>query len=206
MPAQSTLATPSSVQQTIDALTAHHFIPHQVADSAAALALITTLIPSDASVMNGSSRTLDEIGFVDFLKSGQHGWKNLHAAILASTDPAEQQVLRQQALFADWYLGSVHALTETGEMLIASNTGSQLPHLVHTTKNIILVIGSQKIVPDLQAAIVRLNDIVIPLENARIQAQYGVDTVHSKSLIMHRENPHLGRQVHVVIVNQALGF
>ena len=156
--------------------------------------------------MNGASKTLEAIGFLDYLKSDTQPWKNLHQAILAEKDPAKQAPLRQAALHADWYLGSVHALTETGEMLIASNTGSQLPHLAFTSKNALLVVSAKKIVSDMNAAFQRLSEVVIPLEDARIMGQHGVHTTHAKTLLLHKENPHLGRQVHVVLVDEAIGF
>ena len=83
------------------------------------------------------------------LKAGSHGWNNLHAGVLAEKDPEKQKALRRQALLSDYYLGSVHGLSETGEMLIASNSGSQLPHITFSSPNVIFVVGTQKIVPTL---------------------------------------------------------
>lgn len=186
--------------------TAKNFHPHVVANGAEALTLIKTLIPAGSSVMNGASRTLDQIGFTELLKSGQHEWNNLHASIHAETDPAKQAELRRTSVLSDAYLGSAHAVTENGEILVASNTGSQLPHLVFTSAIIVLVVSTKKLVKDLPAAFERLEQVVMPLENARIKEMYGVDTVHSKTLIMHRENPMLKRMVHVVFVQEDLGF
>ncbi len=200
------LATTDQLNATVVTLTANGFLPAIIATKEEALKKIKTLIPPNASVMNGASKTLEEIGFIDYLKAGQHGWKNLHADILAETDKAKQGDLRKQALLADFYLGSVHALTETGEMVIASNTGSQLPHLVFTSPNLILVVGAQKIVPDMGTAFDRLTTHVVPLENARMQATRGVNTQNSKTLILHKENPMMGRKVHVLIVKESLGF
>ena len=88
-----------------------------VANRSQALEKVKSLIPAGASVMNGSSRTLEEIGFVEYLKSGNHGWNNLHAAVLAEQDPAKQEMLRKQSVLSDYYLGSVHAIAAaTGEM------------------------------------------------------------------------------------------
>jgi hypothetical protein len=105
-----------------------------------------------------------------------------------------------------YYLGSVHAVTEEGEMLIASNTGSQLPHLVYTSPNLVLVVSTQKIVPTLQDAFARVEKHIIPLEDVNIMAKYGVHTTWAKTVIMHKENPGLGRKVHVIFVNEKLGF
>src|SRR5579872_4290872 len=142
-----TLATADAVAKTIAALKEHGMEGEYLQTRADALNRIKELIPAGASVMNGSSRTLVEIGYVDYLKSGTHPWNNLHAAILAEKDSAKQAQLRKQAVLSDFYLGSVHGLSETGEAVIASNTGSQLPHIVFTSPNIIFVVGAQKITP-----------------------------------------------------------
>ena len=156
--------------------------------------------------MNGSSRTLEQIGFVDYLKSGKHGWNNLHEAILNEKDKAKQAILRKQSVISDYYLGSVHALVETGEFVIASNSGSQLPYLVFTSPNLILVVSDKKIVPTLKEAMKRLEKHVIPLEDKSIREKYGVGTAPNKILIFKGENPMLGRKVRMILVKEDLGF
>jgi L-lactate utilization protein LutB len=204
--AKTVLAGTNSVAKTIESLRANNFLPHVVSGKTEALEKIKELIPDGASIMNGTSETLREIGFVDHLKSATHGWNNLHDSILAESDKEKQSQLRNQALFADYYLGSVHALTQTGEMIIVSNTGSQLPHLVFTSPNIILVVGNQKIVPTLSEAFARVNEVVVPKEDVRARKVYGMGTMYAKTLILHKENPMMGRKVHVIIVNESLGF
>ncbi len=194
------------IARTAAALTANHFNSIVVQDKAAALEKIKELIPADASVNNGASVTLTEIGYIDYLKAGQHGWKNLHADILAESDPAKQAHLRQQSLHSDFYLGSVHALSEDGQLVIASNTGSQLPHLAFTSPNLILVVGAQKIMPTLTDALRRLEEYVVPLEDIRALEAYKSHTTHAKTLILHKENPHLGRKVTILLVNEKLGY
>ncbi len=200
------LATEESIKKVTAALTENGFEPMVVKTKEEALKKIKELIPAGVSVMNGTSRTLEEIGFKEYLKSEEHGWNNLHAAIVAEKDPIKQSKLRKESSISDYYLGSVHALTETGEMVIASNTGSQLPHLVFTSPNIILVIGTQKITPTISDAFKRLEDHVIPLEDERMKQVYGVGTMHSKTLILHKESPMMKRKVYVVLVKENLGF
>ncbi|MFZ1987688.1 MAG: lactate utilization protein [Minisyncoccia bacterium] len=200
------LATPDIVSKTVDALTKRNFKPIVVGTKEEALAKIKELIPPGASVMNGSSRTLEEIGFVDYLKEGTHGWNNLHEAIVAEKDPGKQAELRKHSVVSDYYLGSVHALPQTGELVIASNSGSQLPHLAYTSPNIILVVGTQKITESLSDALDRIETYVIPLEDVNIMQKYGFHTMHAKTLILRQENPMLGRNVHVILVNEKLGF
>lgn len=202
----NTLATKEVTQKVIGALAAMHVEAFIVENGAQALAKIKELIPLGASVMNGASVTLEQIGFVDYLKSGKHGWNNLHEAILAEKDPARQPLLRKQAVLADYYLGSVHALAETGEFVIASNTGSQLPHIVFTSPNLIFVVSTKKIVPTLADAMNRLMEHVVPLEDKHMREKYGVGTAANKIAIFRGENPMMKRSVRMILVSEDLGF
>jgi len=202
------LASKESVDKSVAALKTNNFEPEVVATGADALARIKELIPAGVSVMNGASKTLENIGFVEYLKDGAHGWQNLHADILGESDPAEQAKLRKQATLSDFYVGSVHAATEEGELFIASATGSQLPHLAHSSQNLVLIVSTKKIVPNLQAAFDRLKVQVLPLEDLNMKSKYGPDsgTLHAKTLILHKEHPMMQRHVHVIFVEEDLGF
>jgi len=202
----NTLATRESIDKTSTALKEHNYEPIVVATKEEALAKVRQFIPENATIMNGASETLRTIGFMDLLKNDNNPWKNLHAAILAETDPVKQGKLRRESVVSDVYLGSVHALTETGEMIIASNTGSQLPHLAFPPPHRILVLGANKIVPTLADGFKRIQNQVIPLEDERMKGVYGYGTLWAKTLVLHKENPALGRKIHVIIVNEALGF
>ncbi len=201
-----TLASKDSIQKTMNALTERGLLPEFVESRAEALAKIKELIPAGASVMNGSSCTLEEIGFVQYLKDGKHGWNNLHEAILIEKDPTKQAMLRKQSVLSDFYLGSAHAIAETGEIVIASNSGSQLPHLVFTSPKLIIVVGVQKITPDLDTAIARLKEYVYPLEDARMKKVGMGGSFISKMLIINKEWSFMGRKFHVIFVNEILGF
>ncbi len=201
-----TLASIESITRTIAGLPARGMEGISVNTRAEALLKIKELIPAGASVMNGSSWTLEEIGFIDYLKAGTHGWNNLHEAILAEKDPAKQAVLRKQSVLSDYYLGSVHAVAETGELVIASNSGSQLPHLVFTSPNLILVVGAQKITPDLEMAVKRVREHTLPLEDARMKDVGMGGSAISKVLLFEQEPSFMGRKVRVIFVNEKLGF
>jgi L-lactate utilization protein LutC len=202
----NTLASADIVEKTVTALKANNFDALVLDSKAEALEKIKMLIPLGASVMNGSSTTLKQIGFIDYLKDGAHGWKNLHAEVLAEKDETKQAELRKHAVVSDYYLGSAHVVTQDGQLVFASNTGSQLPHLAYTSPNIILVVSTKKIVPDLTAAWKRIDDHILALEDARMKEAYGFGTTHAKTLILHKENPSMGRKVLVLFVNEDLGF
>lgn len=192
--------------KTVAELEAKGIETYIVSNAREALVKIKKLIPKNASVMNGSSKTLEEIGFVDYLKSGRHGWNNLHEAIVNESDPKEKSRLRKEAVLADYYLGSVHALTENGDFIVASNTGSQLAHIVYTSPNLIFVVGAQKIVGDLEGAKRRLDEYVVPLEDENMNQKYGMGTKLNKIVIFRGESEFTGRKIRMILVREKLGF
>jgi L-lactate utilization protein LutB len=201
-----TLASQEIVSKTSTALQKKGYTVMVVENGSQALDAIKKLIPNGASIMNGASATLEEIGYVEYLKFGKHHWNDLHAVVTAESNPVKRQILRKQALTSDYYLGSVHALTETGDFVIGSNTGSQLPHIVFSSPNLIFVVGTQKIVPTLTDAIKRLKEYDVPLEDAHMRKLYNIGTMLSKIVIFQNENPRLGRKVTVILVGEKLGY
>lgn len=201
-----TLAAADIVARTAEALKARGVEALIVNDRVEALTKVKELISAGASVMNGSSRTLEEIGYIEYLKEGKHGWNNLHDGVLAEKDPAKQAELRRQSVLSDYYLGSVHAIAETGEMVVASASGSQVPHLAFTSQNLVLVASTQKIVPTLQDALKRVEEYVFPLEDQRMKSVGYPGSLLGKILIMAHEHPMMGRKVRVILVNEKLGF
>ncbi len=181
------------------------FIPVIVGTGAEALEQIKNLVPAGASVMNGSSTTLKQIGFVDYLKAGQHSWRNVHEEILAEKDPAKQAVMRAQSVLADFFLVSVHAITQGGQLLWASATGSQMPSIAYTSPNVIIVASANKIVQDLDAAFKRVTDYVFALEDKRMKDAGYAGSGMNKWFVFEREfNPE--RKIHIVLVKEPLGF
>lgn len=202
----ATIPSPEIVTKTMEALTARNFHTEFVDTKEEALTKIKELIPEGSSVQNGSSMTLEQIGYVELLKSGNHKWNNLKEAIVNETDLEKQQLARHNALFSDYYVGSAHAVSENGEIIIASASGSQLPHLVFTSPNIILVVGTQKITPTLEDAYRRVREYVFPLENERMKSTGAPGSVLSKLLTLEQEPGFMGRTFHILFVNETLGF
>jgi hypothetical protein len=200
------LVDSSVLNNAVKNLTDHGFLVEVVDTGSEALEKIKSIIPRDASVMNGSSTTLNQIGFVDYLKNGAHGWNNLHANIIAETDKDKQAKMRKESVLSDFYLGSAHAVSETGEVLIASATGSQLPHLVFTSQNIILVVSTKKIAKDLNDAMNRISEHVVPLEDNRMKSVGYPGTVYSKLLVLKSEPAMMGRKFNIIFVKEDLGF
>ena len=202
------LPTPERIQRTIEAVTARGITVTFVKTKEDALAKIYELIPTAASVMTGASVTLQQIGLEAALKVGDHPWWNMKSEIVLEKDPVKQAVLRKQATLAEYYLGSVHAIAETGEILIASATGSQLAPYAFSSNHVIWVAGAQKIVPTLEDAFRRLREYVQPLEDRRLKQVFGPEArgVVGKILVFERESPMLKRSVNLILVNEVLGF
>jgi L-lactate utilization protein LutC len=205
-PKYEQLAKPETVQKVTDALKERSVEVMVVNTKEDALAKIKKLIPAKASVQTGTSVTLEQIGFLEYLKSDQHPWDNFKKKVVQEKDPAKQAVLRRQSNLADYFLGSVHAVTEIGQLLIASNTGSQLPSYAFSAPNVIWVVGTHKIVPTLDDAFTRLHEYVYPLENQHMQDLYKVNTALGKILIFERESPFNNRTLRMIFVNEKLGF
>src|SRR5437899_2021500 len=122
----------------------------------------------------------------------------------AATSGFDLTCIRRLTSAPDVMLGSVHAVTESGSLLTASASGSQLGPYVTGAGRLILVVGTQKIVSDLEEGLRRINEYVFPLEDARAQAAYGVHSGVNKVLIINREL--VPGRITVVFVDEVLGF
>ncbi len=155
--------------------------------------------------MTGSSTTIYQIGLTDQLKSGKHPWKNLKDAILAEKDPAKQTKLRKMSVTSEYFLGSVHAVTETGQIIIVNATGSSIPSNSFSSDNVIWVVGTQKIVPTLEEGFKRVHEYCFPLEDKRMKSIGYPGSTIGKILIFERETNE-NRKVTLIFVNEKLGF
>ncbi len=139
------IPTPHQVSKTADAVRSRGIQVEVFDTRAEALEYLKRNIPAGSTVMTGSSITLKDIGFEDLLIVKPHPWQILKDEIVAETDSARQSELRRNSILADYWLGSVHAIAETGEIVVASATGSQLPAYTFSSLNVIKVAGTQKI-------------------------------------------------------------
>jgi acyl-CoA hydrolase len=196
LPDKQTLA------ETVVALEEHGFSVEVVDDLDAAREATLVRIPHGSSVMTNTSVTLQETGIADTVDGdGPYDSARTRMATLDyATQLPEMKAIAGQPDFA---LGSVHAVTKDGTLVIASASGSQLASYVWGAANVIFVVGLQKLVPDLQSAHARIYEHSLALENARAFEAYGEESRVGKLLEIHREEP--GR-IHVVLVRQVIGF
>ncbi len=169
-----------------------------------ALEAVKNKIPKGAEVYDGSSTTLIEIGYVDYRSSSEHGWNDLHKKVNDEDDEEKRAELRRKSITADYYLGSVNAISSTGELVACDASGSRVGGYPFAAKNLIIVSGVNKITDSLDSAMARVREHAFPLEDKRAQEAYGFNSVLAKWVIMEREI-FPGRTT-VVLVKDKLGY
>ena len=201
----SSLPTDKEIAETAKAVEARGIKTIVAKDRNEALEKLKELVPSGAAVMNGSSTTLIEIGFVDFLKNGKHGWKNLHEDILAEKDMQKQGNLRRKSVTdADYFVSSVNAIAGTGELVATDASGSRVTAFPFAAKHLVLVSGANKITKDLNSALERIREYAFKLENVRAQKVYGMPSMLGKTIII--ENEMFSGRTTLILVKESLGF
>jgi len=198
-----TVRDDARVKRTAAALEANGIAVRRAAHTGEARKIVLGLIPKGSQVHHGASQSLEVSGIVDEIeKSGRY--QPLRPQIWSMDRKTQGDEIRRLGAAPDVMLGSVHAVTETGTLVAASMSGSQLGPYVSGAGKVILVVGTQKIVANLEEALRRINEYAFPLEDARAQAAYGIRSAVNKVLIINREvTP--GR-ITVVFVDEVLGF
>jgi hypothetical protein len=198
-----TVADDGRVRRATAALEANGITVLRAADPDEARRIVLDLIPEGAHVNHGASQSLEVSGIIDAVeKSGRY---ELLRPRLRSLDRKTQaDEIRRLGASPDVMLGSVHAVTETGSLIAASMGGSQLGPYVSGAGKVILVVGTQKIVSDLEEGLRRVNDYAFLLEDARAQLAYGIHSAVNKVLIINREV--VPGRITVVFVDEVLGF
>jgi hypothetical protein len=191
-----------TVEATVVALEEHGFSVEVVNDLHAARQAVLARIPHGSSVMTNTSVTLQDTGIADAINDGgtYESARNKMFALDFATQAQEMKAIGGQP---DYALGSVHAVTMDGTLVIASASGSQLASYAWGAANVIFVVGTQKLAPTPDAARERIYQHTLPLEDARAQAVYGQHSSVGKILEIHQELP--GR-IHIVLVRQLVGF
>jgi hypothetical protein len=192
----------SRLERAAAALTAHGFIVEILDDAVAARARVRELIPAGASVFTGASETLRLSGIEeDINRSGRYD-------AVKSRPPLDRVTQRNEIWAAlstpDVIVGSVAAVTETGSLVVASASGSQLPGYAGAAPTAIWVVGAQKVVPDLSTALRRVEEHCLPLESERAMSVYGQPSAVNRVLILNAE-PEPGRGT-VLLLREAIGF
>jgi len=197
------LADDATVKKVADALSTRGFEAFVVENGAQAKKKVFELIPEGSEVMESSSITLNTIGVTSELEeSGKYNSvrKRLHGI----NDSEKRNAERRKSLGAAYGIGSVHAITEDGQIVTASASGSQISTYAFDSQTVVLVVGTQKIVKDLDEAFARIYEYSLPLESKRVRDAYGWEGSYvGKILIIERDRP--GR-IKIILVKEKLGF
>jgi hypothetical protein len=175
-----------------------------VVDSAEeARTAVESILPVGAEVYNNTSRTLEVIGVAeDIERSGRY--QPLRPRLYQMDREMQGREMRQLSATPDWVVGSVHALTEDGSLLIASASGSQLGPIASGAGHVILVVGAQKIVSDFNTGLERIYEYCFPLEDRRAKQAYGVPSGVNNVLVINKAVAP-GR-ITAILVHESLGF
>ena len=191
------------LERAAAALRSHGFAVEILDDAAAARTRIKDLIPEGASVFTGASETLRLSGIEeDINNSGRYDALRSRGTTMDRATQMDE--IRRLLASPDVIVGSVAAVTETGSLVVASASGSQLPGYAGGSARAIWVVGAQKVVPDLTAALRRVEDHCLPLESARVMKVYGQPSAINRLLVLNAET-HPGRGT-VLLLREAIGF
>lgn len=189
------------LDRTVTALHERGYEVHVIDSAGDARATVTELLPTDQGIFTASSETLRLTGIAAAIEEA-----GIYQSVRKQAAEFEGDFVKQLKLGAtpDVTVGSVHAVTEDGRLLAASATGSQLASYAAGAMRMILVIGSQKIVPDLDTALRRIREHCLPLESRRVREASGQDSFIGKILIIEREA--IPNRTTIILVREPIGF
>ncbi len=197
------LASDEAIQKTVQALRLNNFQVEVVATGEEAKKKALELLPSGAEVFTMTSQTLAAIGLdKEINESGRYN--PVRPKQMAMDRKTQSREMAKLIVAPDWVLSSVHAVTQDGHLLIASNTGSQLSAEAYGGGKIILIARTQKIVADTQEGIKRIYEYSLPLEDERARIAYGMPSAVNKILIINKEV--MPERITVILVKEKLGF
>jgi L-lactate utilization protein LutB len=204
------------IEQLSAALAARGIELVHAADGAEATRVVLARIPKGASVMNGGSHTLEEIGLLDALGGGGYNW--LRPAIAATKEREARTLRRRQATTADWLVGGANAITLAGEIVNVDGSGNRLAGYAFGAGKVILVAGVNKVVPDLAAALDRIRNTAAVQECRKLEKNTpcaltgrcdnekcrGPERQCGKILII--ENEKIAGRITLVLIGERLGY
>jgi L-lactate utilization protein LutB len=200
----NTIPSAETIDRTVKAIEKRAITVIVVDSGEEALRVIKSIIPHGVTVMSGSSTTLIEIGFEDFVAEGESGWKSLREEIFSENDEAKRTELRRKSVSAEYFVSSANAIASTGEIVACDASGSRVGAWPFAARHLILVVGINKIVPTLHQAFDRIKEYAYPLEDVRARRAYGPGSMIGKCVVLAGErNPD---RTTVILVKESLGY
>ncbi len=161
------------------------------------------MLPENSEVFTMTSMTLDAIG-IDKEINESKKYNAVRPKLFAMDRNTQGREMAKLGSAPDWVISSVHAVTQDGHLVIASNTGSQLSAEAYAAGNVIFVAGTQKIVKNTDEGIKRVYEHSLPLEDKRAQKAYGMHSGVNKILIINKEV--MPERITLILVKEKLGF
>ncbi len=199
--AYARLASDEQIERAAKALEANGIKVIVAANGEEAKQKLFELIPAGAEVFTASSMTLEALGIPAEV---DRRYDSVRAKLAKMDRATQMREMIKMGAVPEWMVGSVHAVTEDGTVVIASNTGSQLAGYAASAAHVVWVVGAQKIVPNLDEAFKRIREYSLPLEDERALNAYGMNSNISKLLIVHREV--MPGRTTMILVKENLGF
>ena len=195
-------ASEAQLEALASKLREHNFEAVIVNDGAEAKAEVVKRIPAGATIHSGKSKTLEDADIFRHLMEGEE-FDFIRKRTMKLDRMKDRDEMRRMGAAPDVMLGSAHAITQDGRIVITSASGSQIGPIASGAGKLILVIGSQKVVPDLDAAFRRINEHVFPYEDARLRETLGVGTKSTRTLILDQD--FMPGRTTVILVRQPIG-
>ncbi len=194
----TTLASEESISQVKKALTDNGFKVLVAQNRVEAKRMVLEILPEGAAVMENTSKTLDEIGITEEIDESEK-YISIHNQALTMNRETEGKRIAEIRSVTDWSIGSFHAVTLDGKIMMASGSGSQIPGYAYGADHVIYVAGTQKIVKDIDTGFRRIYEHALPLESERI----GGSNARRILIINSEKNP---ERTTVILVKEVLGF
>ena len=199
----NTLASDAQIERTVRSLEANNIHAIVAENGPDAVKRLFEILPANAEVFTARSVTLNTLGITEEIdKSGNYD--SVRAKLGMMDSKTQNREMQKMGATPEYIVGSVHAVTETGSVIIASKTGSQLAGYVAAAAHVIWVVGTQKTVPTLEDGLKRVEEYTLPLEDARVFKAYGIHSRINKLLIIHKE--FMPGRTPMILVKENLGF
>lgn len=199
----ATLASDAQIERTVQALEANNIHTIVVENGADASKVLYEMLPANAEVFTSTSTTLNDLGITEEIDTSGR-YNSVREKLDMMDRKTQGREMEKLGATPEYMLGSVHAVTENGRVIIASQTGSQLSGYVAAAAHVIWVVGTQKIVKTFEDGMDRVEEYTLPLESARALKVYGVSSAINKLLVVNKESKP-GRTT-MILVKENLGF
>lgn len=197
------LASDVQIRTTIKSLKANGIDAIIVENGEEARGKVLEILPKGSEVMNMSSTTLDTIGLSKEIMESEK-YNSVNKKLMSMDRKTQGREMNKLGAAPEWTIGSVHAVTEDGHVLIASNSGSQLSAYTYGAGHVVWIVGTHKIVKNLDEGMKRIYEHSLPLEDARARKAYGVGSGVNKMLIVNKEK--IPGRITMILVKEKLGF